>query len=164
MRFLLVLSSFCFLILFSTQSCQKDNDPPFTDTLVISHTDTLFHSDTVYIKEPTSIFGLWVGTYDVTTGPVAGNQDLYYSYELHTDSTIQMVGLAGGGVTNYGNGTWHLQGTVFSAHIVTINLSDAGTAQTVTGTYDSTTSKLSGIVKNDGTAAYEASFVLEKVQ
>lgn len=172
MRFVFALLILCFVIAISTQSCQKDNTPPRTDTLVVNHLDTLvhldtlYHSDTIYVKNPSSIIGLWIGTYSVVAGPVTGNQNLYYSYELHNDNTIQMVGTGGLGQTNYGSGTWSLSGTNFSAHIVTTNLNDAGTAETVTGTYDSTNYKLSGIVTQDGvmTSVYKASFSLDKVQ
>ena len=164
MRFFIVLLSFCFLILFSTQSCQKDNDPPVTDTLIISHIDTLFHSDTVYVKQPASIFGLWIGTYDVTKGPETGKKGFYYSFELHTDNTIQVVSTGSDGLTYYGNGTWSLQATSFSAHITTTNLSNSGVKQTVTGTYDSLHNMLSGIIIDDNYTNYEASFNLEKVQ
>ena len=164
MRFVLVLLFFCSVIMFSTQSCQKDNDSPVTDTLVISHTDTLFDSDTVYIKDPSSIFGLWIGTYDITKGPEAGMTGFYYSYELHTDSTIQMTGTGSDGLTSYGNGTWSLRNTTFTAHITTTNLSNAGVKQTVTATYDSTNYKLIGIVTDDYVPIYEASFKMEKVQ
>ncbi|MDQ2753186.1 MAG: hypothetical protein M3R72_09205, partial [Bacteroidota bacterium] len=101
MRFVFALLILCFVIAISTQSCQKDNTPPRTDTLVVNHLDTvvhldtLYHSDTVYVKNPTSILGLWIGTYSVTAGPTIGNQNLYYSYELHKDNTIQMLGTGG---------------------------------------------------------------------
>lgn len=151
MKLILALLSFCFVISFSTQSCQKDNTTPRTDT--------------IYIKSPTSILGLWIGTYSVTVGPVKNNQNLYYSYELHEDSTIQVVGTGGLGQTNYASGTWSLSGTNFSAHIVTTNLNDAGTAQTVVGIYDSTKSKLSGMVTDDGisSSTYNVNFSLDKV-
>lgn len=164
MRFILALLTFCSLILFSTQSCQKDTDPPVTDTLIISHTDTLFHSDTVYVKEPLSILGLWIGTYDVTKGTDAGRKDFYYSFELHTDSTIQVISTGDDGMTYYGIGSWKLKSTSFSAHITTTNLSTAGVPQTITATYDSAHNKLTGIVTDDNYSDYEASFNLEKVQ
>lgn len=164
MKFILVLLFFCSVIMFSTQSCQKDNDPPVTDTLVISHTDTLFHSDTVYIKEPSSIFGLWIGTYDITRGPEAGRTGFYYSYELHTDSTIQIVSTGTDGLTYYGSGTWTLQNTSFEAHTTATNLSNTGVVQTIKGTYDSVQNKLSGVVTDDYVPIYGASFDLEKVQ
>ncbi len=152
MKLAFTLLSLCFLIAFTNQSCQKEHTPPRTDT--------------VYVKNPKTILGLWIGTYSVTQGPVTGNQNVYYSYELHKDSTIQMVGTGGLGQTNYALGTWSLSGVNFSAHILTTNLSDAGTEETVTGTYDSTNYKLSGIITQDGVknSIYEASFSLDKVQ
>jgi len=164
MKLLFSLVTLCLLAAFS-QSCTKDVPVWVTDTLVIHHVDTLYNIDTVYIAQPNSIYGLWIGTYDVTDGPGAGTKDWYYSYELHKDGTIQMVGTGGQGQTNYGSGTWSLQnGTDFSAHITTTNLSDAGTAQTITGTYDSTNNKLSGTVTNDKGVYYKATFEMEKVQ
>jgi hypothetical protein len=119
----------------------------------------------VYVTQPTSIFGLWIGTYDVTGGSDAGVSDMYYSFELHKDNTIQVTGLGGDGLTYYGNGTWNLHnGTAFSAHITTTNLIQTGVSQTVVGTYDSTNNKLSGTVTNDNGYFYKASFKMEKVQ
>lgn len=164
MKIVLSLFSFCFLILFSTQSCQKDVSPPLTDTLIISHIDTLYHSDTVYVKDPASIFGLWIGTYDVTKGADAGTKGLYYSFELHTDSTMQKTGVGADGMTYYANGNWSLKGTSFSAHIINTNLINAGVPQTITGTYDSTNSKLSGIVTDDLYSDYQEVYALEKVR
>jgi len=154
----------CLLSLFS-QSCTKDVPVPVTDTLVLHHIDTLYNVDTIYIAQPSSIYGLWVGHYDITIGPDAGSTNIYYSYELHTDHTIQMVGAGADGLTYYGTGTWSLNGTAFSAHIVTTNLGVAGTAQTVAGTYDSTNNKLSGTVTNDDVRyPFKANFDMEKVQ
>jgi len=164
MKLLLSLLALILLLTFS-QSCTKDVPVPVTDTLVINHVDTLYNIDTLYVTQPTSIYGLWIGTYDVTGGPDAGLKNFYYSYELHKDGTLQMVGTGGQGQTNYGLGTWSLKdGINFSAHLTTTNLSDAGTAQTITGIYDSTTNKLSGTVSNDSGAFYQATFKMEKVQ
>lgn len=153
------------LILFFSQSCTKEVPVPVTDTLVLHHVDTLYNIDTLYIAQPTSITGLWVGTYDVTSGTDAGKKDFYYSFELHKDSTIQVIGLGGDGMTYYGIGTWSLQnGTAFSAHVTTTNLVHTGIPQTIVGTYDSKGSKLTGIITNDYGDDYQASFELEKVQ
>jgi hypothetical protein len=159
MKFILSISALC-LLLVASQSCTKEVPGiPVTDTLVLNHVDTL------YITQPTSITGLWVGTYDVTSGTDAGKKDFYYSFELHNDSTIQVIGLGGDGMTYYGIGTWSLQnGTAFSAHVTTTNLVHTGISQTIIGTYDSTGSKLTGTTTNDYDADYQASFELEKVQ
>ncbi len=169
MKLLFALLLLCFAIAFSTQSCQKDSTPPKTDTLIVTHVDTLVHidtlhhSDTIYVKKPTSIFGLWIGTYDITKGPQTGMSGFYYSYELHTDSSIQMTSTGSDGLTYYGNGTWSLHNTSFSAHILTTNLSNNGIWETVQAAYDSVNSKLSGIATQDLYSNYQANFVLEKV-
>ena len=165
MKLFLSIVTFCLLLVF-TQSCTKEvPGKPVTDTLVINHVDTLYNIDTLYIAQPTSILGLWVGTYDVVSGADAGKTDFYYSFELHKDNTIQVTGLGGDGMTYYGIGTWSLkQGTAFSAHVTTTNLVHTGVPQTIIGTYDSTSNKLSGTVTNDYDTYYKASFELEKVQ
>jgi hypothetical protein len=171
MKLLLSLLTLCLLLEFSQSSCTKEVAVPYTDTLVLSHVDTLFNKDTlynkdtIYIAQPTSIYGLWIGNYDITVGQEAGRKDIHYSYELHKDQTIQMTGAGADGMTYYASGTWSLNGTAFWAHIITTNLSAAGTPQTVTGTYDSTNNKLSGIVSNDDARyPFQASFDMEKVQ
>ena len=170
MKLLLSLFTLALLATFS-QSCTKDVPVPVTDTLVINHVDTLYNidtlynKDTLYVTQPTSIYGLWIGTYNITIGPAAGVTNLYYSYELHKDNTIQMTGEGADGMTYYGSGTWSLSGTAFTAHIITTNLSQNGVPQTVSGTYDSVTNHLSGILSNDDIRyPFQANYEMEEVQ
>ena len=81
--------------------------------------------------------------------PEAGRTDLYYSFELHKNNTIQVVSVGADGQTYYGLGVWSLNGSIFSAHIKKTYFNQVGTPQAITGTYDSTNNKLSGIVVND---------------
>lgn len=140
------------------QSCTTNrSDSPYRDTVFIGKRDT------IYVVQPASIFGLWVGTYNIVEGPDAGEEGFHYSFDLHTDHVIQMTSIGADGLTGYAVGNWNLQNdTAFSAHITTVNLAYRGTPQTVTATYDSLHRRLSGTVTND-INQFKATFSLEKV-
>jgi hypothetical protein len=107
-----------------------------------------------------SIMGLWIGTYEVVyghepTGP------LYYSFAIQSDRKILVQSLGADGNTYYGEGTWNLSGSDFTASITTMNLGQAGVVQNVTAKYHPNSRKLQGEVENAG-GDYKATFVLEK--
>jgi hypothetical protein len=165
MKVLSSVLALCLLLEFSQSSCTKEVPVPYTDTMVLSHMDTLYNIDTLYITQPSSIYGLWIGHYNTTSGPDAGRTNLYYSYELHKDYTMQMTGVGADGMSYYGIGTWSLKGPKFSGHITTTNLGVTGTQQTIYANYDSVNNKLSGIVSDDDLRSpFKANLEMEKVQ
>lgn len=157
MKLLLTPLILCFLFICNA-SCTSKNS-------IISKKDTIYigHTDTIYVVQSKSIFGFWMGTYDVTEGVDAGEKGYYYSFELHKDSTIQIISLGGDGMTNYATGRWSLHNHLFSAHFTTTNLTYRGTPQSLTATYDTVHNVLYGTLSND-LNKFKAAFTVEKAQ
>jgi hypothetical protein len=107
------------------------------------------------------IIGLWIGTYAVTNPIQISN--LYYSFDIHADSSILVSGLGADGNTYYSVGKWSLTDSAFSATYTTLNLDQAGQVQTATATYNSTTGILSSGAITSPLAPTPATFTLDRV-
>ena len=131
-------------------SCSKTNT--VTDTVTKIVVDTL--------KPPTTIVGIWVGTYQVTGSPTT----YYYSFDLRPDGTLLHKGTGADGNTYYGQGTYTLNGTTFNYSDTTLNLSQAGAVEIGTGTYTATDGTLTGSWQNPGGTTVIGTFSLTKSQ
>jgi hypothetical protein len=106
------------------------------------------------------IVGLWIGTQVPNDGSTT--VPLYYSFDLHSDSSILLQGLGADGNTYYALGKWSLSGTAFTAAITASNLSQAGAKQTLSAVYSSDKGTLSsGVVMGVGNN-YTATFSMER--
>jgi hypothetical protein len=117
-------------------SCSKTNT--VTDTVTKIVVDTL--------KPPTTIVGIWVGTYQVTGSPTT----YYYSFDLRPDGTLLHKGIGSDGNTYYGQGSYTVNGTTFSYSDTVLNLSQTGTVETGSGTYTAADSTITGNLENEG--------------
>ena len=106
------------------------------------------------------IVGLWIGTQVTNDG--SSTVPLYYSFDLHSDSTILVQGVGADGNTYYALGKWSLSGTAFTAAITFYNLSQAGAKQNLSAVYSSEKGTLSsGVVMGVG-VNYTATFSMER--
>ena len=119
-------------------SCSKTNT--VTDTVTKIVIDTL--------KPPTTIVGIWVGTYQVTGSPTT----YYYSFDLRPDGTLLHKGTGADGKTYYGQGSYTVNGTTFNYSDTTLNLSQIGAVELGTGTYTAATGTITGSWQNIGGA------------
>ena len=129
------------ILLLGLLSCSKDKDPaPVT---------------------PSSIEGLWIGTYTVDQTPSAGQQ--YFSYAIKPDGTM-ISDSKNIGVQNLCIGTWTLTGTNFSSsyHVIYGDGQNLDITQTSTATFDKT-GKLSGTWANDDAGHYTGTFTMTRV-
>ena len=146
--FFFLLFSFIILI-----SCTKTE----TKTVTVTVTDTLTVVDSV--KPAPTIVGIWIGTYEVT----GSSTNYYYSFDLRQDGTMLYKGVGADGNTYYGQGTYLLTGTSFSFSFTALNLSQAGTVQTGSGTYVASPASISGTWINMG-APSGGTFTVTKAQ
>ena len=104
------------------------------------------------------IVGLWIGTQVTNDG--SSTVPLQYSFEVKSDSTIQVQGSGADGNTYYSLGKWSLSGTAFTATITVSNLSQAGVKQNLSAIYSSEKGTLSsGVVMG---VNYTATFSMER--
>ncbi len=122
-----------------TTSCTKTEVNTVTDTVVKTVTDTV---------PPVTIVGFWVGTYQVTGSPIT----YYVSFDLRPDGTFFHKGTGADGNTYYGQGTYTVNGTNVNYSDTTLNLSQAGTIETGTGTYNAAAGTITGSLQILGTA------------
>ena len=111
-------------------SCSKTNT--VTDTVTKIVVDTL--------KPPTTIVGIWVGTYQVTGSPTT----YYYSFDLRPDGTLLHKGIGADGNTYYGQGRYTVNGATFNYSDTTLNLGQTGTVETGSGIYSAADSTITG--------------------
>jgi len=111
-------------VLSSQTSCKKET---ITNTV----------TDTVY-QCTTTINGLWVGTYSVTSLPAQGQ--LFYSLIVYPDGSLLYKAKGGDGNFYYAKGTWTLSGNTFAGTVVSFNT--PAVTQTVTATYSATAGTL----------------------
>ena len=117
-------------------SCSKTNT--VTDTVTKIVVDTL--------KPPTTIVGIWVGTYQVTGSPTT----YYYSFDLRPDGTLLHKGTGADGNTYYGQGSYTVSGTTFNYSDTTLNLGQIGAVEHGTGTYTPAAGTITGNWQNPG--------------
>jgi hypothetical protein len=117
-------------------SCSKTNT--VTDTVTKIVVDTL--------KPPTTIVGIWVGTYQVAGSPTT----YYYSFDLRPDGTLLHKGTGADGNTYYGQGRYAVNGAAFSYSDTVLNLGQTGTVETGSGIYTAEDSTIIGSLENDG--------------
>ena len=109
--------------------------------------------------KPPSLVGLWVGTYTADNENV-GN--LYESFDLKADSTVQVQSQGADGNTYYGSGTWSVSGTSFTTTYTENNLGNAGKPATFTGAWNASTMQISGnwqTPTHDASGAFEVTLV-----
>lgn len=112
---------------------------------------------------PPSIEGHWIGTYNIEAAAESGGS-FYYSFFLRNDDTIQVQSQGADGNTYYSIGTWQLQDSVFTAHIVATNLGQVGAIQNLTAVYDRNRRLLkNGQIENTN-GFFVASFEAKKVE
>jgi hypothetical protein len=118
-------------------SCSKTNT--VTDTVTKIVVDTL--------RPPTTIAGIWVGTYQVTGSPTT----YYYSFDLRPDGTLLHKGTGADGNTYYGQGRYTVNGATFNYSDTTLNLGQTGTIETGSGIYSAVDSTITGNLIGGGT-------------
>jgi hypothetical protein len=126
----------CSLTLFQMSSCTK--------TLAETKIDTI-------LKCPTSIVGLWEGTYTVPDGT-----SFYFSFSVYPNGTMSYKGKGRyNGSDNYivfADGTWKLDGANFTFAVTTINdpYSAAQSNQIGSATYNADDETLkNGVIGTD---------------
>lgn len=127
-------------------SCSKTNT--VTDTVTKIVVDTL--------RPPTTIAGIWVGTYQVTGSATT----YYYSFDLRPDGTLLHKGIGGDGNTYYGQGRYTINGATFNYSDTTLNLGQAGTVETGSGIYNAADSTITGNLIGGG--LFTGTFSVEK--
>ena len=124
---------------FLFQSCDKDDD----------------------VDETHPITGLWIGTYNITQAVETG-ENLYYSFFIRNDDTIQVQSVGADGNTYYGLGTWMLNDSSFQATFTTTNSGQQGVIQNATAVYDKNEGELrNGVVQTEG-QFFTANFELKR--
>jgi hypothetical protein len=138
MRFfsILILGIVFTSITLVNSSCSKTNT--VTDTVTKIVVDTL--------KPPTTIVGIWVGTYQVT----GSSTTYYYSFDLRPDGTLLHKGTGADGNTYYGQGSYTVSGTTFNYSDTTLNLGQIGAVEHGTGTYTPAAGTITGNWQNPG--------------
>ncbi len=121
-------------------SCSKTNT--VTDTVTKIVVDTL--------RPPTTIVGVWVGTYQVTGSPAIN----YYSFDLRPDGTLLHKGVGADGNTYYGQGRYTINGTAFSYSDTVLNLGQAGSVENGSGIYSAADSTINANLIAGGGALY----------
>jgi ABC-type Fe3+-hydroxamate transport system substrate-binding protein len=127
-------------------SCSKTNTVTDTVSKTITVTDTVTKIVVDTLKPPTTIVGVWVGTYQITGLPTS----YYYSFDLRPDGTLLHKGTGADGNTYYGQGRYTVNGTAFSYSDTVLNLGQTGTVETGSGTYSAADSTITGNLENDG--------------
>ncbi len=128
---ILVFSSLTILLTQTQTGCTKEA-VNVTDTVKVTQKDTVFTC-------PLNIRGLWEGTYTVGTGnPVPAGTSFYFSFSIYPNGKIsyKSKGYYNGSseYITFADGTWTLNGTIFSFNVTTINYASSSTQITQTGT------------------------------
>lgn len=128
--------------------------------LLLSYGCTKNETTTVNPTTPVyTITGLW-------TGIIANaNSSQAYSLSIKSDGKLTLHGFDGS-VEQFGTGTWTLNGTTFTANVVTLYgyPSNAGVRQQITATFNSATGVLSsGKYQNTSGASDSGTFTLVEV-
>lgn len=123
----------------SFYSCKKDTDKPY----------------------PTTIEGLWIGTYTVTElnqGPA------FYSFSIKPGGDILVEGKGNDSVSYYSAGKWQLSNDTLKAEIHTVNY-EAKVTQSLTAIFDPLSKKLkNGVWKDLAGASLSGTFQMDKVK
>jgi hypothetical protein len=93
-----------------------------------------------------TIVGFWVGTYQVAGSP----KTYYYSFDLRPDGTLLHKGTGADGNNYYGQGSYTVNGTTLNYSDTTLNLSQAGSVEIGTGTFNAAAGTITGNWQNIG--------------